>query len=389
MKNKKSIWKTLTGLLILCGGCVSPQVTKTNQISPDADPFLSGISSSDVRTVASKLCPEVLSVPEIADAESISRITVADFKNNSRFMIDRNLFLKRLVLELNQQSRGKVRFINSNTNVNKRRTEVLKDRQSSQLESNLKNIAIEIASSPVFLRSTPVKIAMMPVLNTNFVNLNAESFMAMLRSELFNAAAGKIQFLMPGSVDGADYYLTGQFIPESMKTEGIINLTDYIEVIDHRVKNGKSMYIVSDPAGQSTSAKVTTVSVKNTDVTTITPAEQKIYAYENYLKKILDNPAMQKMPDVNKRLNIIVVDAKSKASVYEKMFLVDRKITDNSGRANFVLSGEINGMHQRKNGINADYLVISVQLTDIENNEVIFEGAYEVKRLTESGIVYR
>ena len=31
----------------------------------------------------------------------------------------------------------------------------------------------------------------------------------------------------------------------------------------------------------------------------------------------------------------------------------------------------------------------SIQLTDPESNEVIWEDAYEVKRLTRSGIVYQ
>ena len=46
-------------------------------------------------------------------------------------------------------------------------------------------------------------------------------------------------------------------------------------------------------------------------------------------------------------------------------------------------------MHQRKNGVATDYLVISIQLTDPESNMVIWEDAYEVKRLSRSGIVYR
>lgn len=382
---KKTVFGVFAGALLLVGGCVSPKVTNSNQISPDADPFQSGISSADVRTVASKLCPGVLAVPEISEAAGVSRIVVASFKNNSRFMIDRDLFLKRLMLELNRNSGGRVRFINQNANSNNRRTAALKERQSRQLEENLKKIASEIAASPVFNRTNPAKIAIIPVINTNLVNLNGESFVAMLRSEIFNAAAGKIQFLLPGTMEGADYYLTGQFIPESMKTEGIVNLANYIEVVDHRVKNGKSMYVISDIVGERSPAQVTS----SNNLVTVSPGSQKIALYENHLRKVLNDPELRRIPDVNKRLNVMIVDARSKASVYEKMFLVDRKITDNSGNANFVLSGEISGMHQRKNGVNADYLLISVQLTDIENNEVVFEDAYEVKRLSESGIVYR
>ena len=125
------------------------------------------------------------------------------------------------------------------------------------------------------------------------------------------------------------------------------------------------------------------------NVTTITPQSSKIQLYETHLKKILDDPAMRKNPNVNKRLNIMLVNAKEKTSVYEKMIMIDRKITDNSGAADYIISGTISAMHQRRNGVATDYLLISVQLTNPETNEIIWEDAYEVKRLTQTGIVYR
>ena len=79
----------------------------------------------------------------------------------------------------------------------------------------------------------------------------------------------------------------------------------------------------------------------------------------------------------------------NKVSVFEKMILLDRKFSDNSGAAKYIISGEINGMHQRRNGTNVDYLLITMQLTDPESNETIWEDIYEVKRLTDGGIVYK
>jgi len=46
---------------------------------------------------------------------------------------------------------------------------------------------------------------------------------------------------MPGSKAKADYYLTGQFITDGMKQEGIINLVDYIGMMEERMKKGESL----------------------------------------------------------------------------------------------------------------------------------------------------
>ena len=195
---------------------------------------------------------------------------------------------------------------------------------------------------------------------------------------------------MPGVTEGADYYLTGQFIPETMKTEGIINLANYIEVVDARVKAGKSMYIASEAPNAMNPTQINTVQTgANSSVTTVTPASKNLVVYENHLKQILNDPAMRANPNVNKRLNIMLVDVKTKAAVFEKMIMIDRKISDNSGAANLIISGEISGMHQRRNGVGTDYLHISVQLTDPESAEIVFEDEYEVKRMTDSSVVYK
>ena len=373
----------------LLSGCAVPQVTTTNEISPDSDPLQGGLSSADIRTVASQMCPAILAVPEISDSPELVRIKLAGFSNKSRFFIQNDIFMKRLTVELNRYGRNKVRFLNNDAKVQANRYAVLKDRQSEIIQQNLKKVAAEIAASPIAKQPKPVKIAVIPVLNTNLVNMNADSFAAMFRSEIVNATAGKLQFLMPGVTEGADYYLTGQFIPETMKTEGIINLANYIEVIDARVKAGKSIYIANEAQGGK-SAQVTSIQHgNNISTSTITPASNNTVLYENHLKKILDDPAMRANPNVNKRFNIMLVDVKNKVAVFEKMIMLDRKFSDNSGVAKYIISGEINGMHQRKNGIGSDYLMITVQLTDPESNETIWEDAYEVKRLSQNGIVYR
>ena len=104
---------------------------------------------------------------------------------------------------------------------------------------------------------------------------------------------------------------------------------------------------------------------------------------------MLHDPSFRENPDVNKHLSMMIVRPKDKLAVFEDMFLLDQKTPDVSGRANYVLSGEISGMSQRRGGLSSDYLLISAQLTDPETQEIVYEGAHEVKRLTQTGVVYR
>ncbi len=372
--------------LIFCavlGGCVNPPPQPPPEGGRvDVDSIEYGISSQDVRNVATQMCPGVLSVPEICNAEETPLVAISDFTNRSRLQFDRNIFMKRLIADLNRYSKGKVRFINNNVKVNYDRAKWMKQRQEKDRLKNMKKIAAEIAAVPALKNKGPVKVAVLPVINTNVVNMNGESFLSLIRSDISKASGRNIQFMLPGTMDGADYYLAGQFIPESVKTEGIINLANYIEAVDCRVKNGQSMYVVSQPFVDFTPTQITSLDKNNTSITTVSPAMQRISLFENHLKKIFESSSMQEIPDVNKYLNVIIVDAKSKASVYEERFLIEGKVSDNNESARFIISGEISALSKRINNRTIDYVMITVQLTDMESNAVVWEDVYEIKMVT-------
>lgn len=366
-------------------GCATPPPQPVPP-GPVAVPIDEDPMTALVRTVASQMCPNILAIPELAQG-GVSVIKLAEFKNSSRFFIDRNIFMNRLRLELNRYSQGRVRFLIGNEKVLGARKEILVDRQEKKIKSSLEKVAAELAASPVANQPKPIKVAVIPVFNTNLVNMNADSFAAMLRSYAVNAAGGRIQFLMPGVVEGADYYLTGQFIAESMKSEGIINLAKYIEVIDARVKAGKSMYIAAEPSANGAANK--TINAQGNVQINGSVAAGDAVLYDSYLKNILANSAMYAKPNVNKLFNIMLIDAKSKVSVFEKMITLDNKITDNSGAANYILSGEISGIHGRTNGDSSDYLLVSVNLVDPESATMLWEDACEVRWRTKGSPVYK
>ena len=367
--------KYIVSAAALLAGCVSGDLSNSRRVDLDDESVDGGISSADIRTVASKMCPAVLAVPEVAEAQPPVRIKMSDVKNKSRFFIDGDMFLKKLRIELNSYGRGQVRFLDKNEKNQTARVQVLKDRQPEQLRRDIRELAREFCMSPIVRDAvTPIKMAVIPVLNTNLVNMNADSITAMLRSEIVNASGGKVQFLMPGHTEGADYWLTGQFYPESIKKEGIINLAEYIDVIDARVRDGKSLYLDT-----AVSASVTPVSA------TVTATSSR----ETVLLEMLRSPELRANPNVDKRLNIMVAKPDSKLVVFENTSVVDRRMTDNSGRADLILSCEMSGLSQARNGRMSDYLLISCQLLDPESNEVVWEDAYEVKRVSSAGIVYR
>lgn len=369
--------------LLLVAGCATPRPTSAPEINISDNPVGAGVDSGDAEAFAAKIMPGILACEEIASAPGPVVVKVADFKNTSRFFIDSSVFMKKLRLALNRYGEGKVRFQNNNERVQGARVGVIKERQEEQVRAYLKKLGAEIAANEQFNRpGNPIKIAVAPVLNANLVNMNADSFTAMLRSEVVKATKGKIQFLMPGALEGADYYLTGQFVPESMKKEGIINLSNYIDIIDERIRLGKPLDTASIIAEGSSSSSVNLTASS-------TVASAQLYEKERILTEMLHNPAFRANPNVNKHLNVMIVRPSDKVAVYEDMFQLDRKISDQSGRANYILSGEISGMSQRRGAAAQDYLLISAQLTEPEANEIIWEDAYEVKRLTREGVVYQ
>lgn len=360
----------------LLGGCASPDITVSRRVDLDDESTDGALSSQDIRTVASKMCPAILSVPEIANGVPPVRITVADMKNSSRLFIDRNILTKKLLVELNRYGNGQVRFLNNNSSTQVRRTAVLKDRQPAEIRKNVAEVAKAIAASPLFAnRTDPAKLAVIPALNTNLVGLNADSFTAMLREEVLNASGGKILFLMPGHTEGADYWITGQFYPESMKKEGVINLADYFDVIEERIRAGK-------PLGLDTATTTTSTAGGSMVTSTVTPKETA-------LSEMLRSPALRADPNVDKRLNIMVVRPQDKLSVFEKSIVADHRISDNAGNASLILSGEISGLSQAVNGESSDYIHIAFELVDPNSNETIWQDNYEVKRVSKAGIVYR
>ena len=95
------------------GGVKNPSGVQVTEMRPDERGFVAGtgIESQDIVTVADKMARGIVTVPEIANAPGTPRIVLLPVKNESRFPINKDIFLEEIMSLLNERSTGRVRFL--------------------------------------------------------------------------------------------------------------------------------------------------------------------------------------------------------------------------------------------------------------------------------------
>ena len=108
----------LAGVTLLITGCASsgvknPSGVQVTEMRPDERGFVSGTGteSTDIVTVTDKVAREILSIPQIANAQGTPRVVLDPVENNTRFAINKDMFLTRIRAQLNTQARGRVLFL--------------------------------------------------------------------------------------------------------------------------------------------------------------------------------------------------------------------------------------------------------------------------------------
>jgi penicillin-binding protein activator len=103
---------------LLLAGCAStgvknPRGVPVTEMRPDERGFVAGTGteSGDIVTVTELIAREILGVPEIANAQGTPRVVLEPVENNTRFAINKDMFLDRIQGLLNRNARGKVRFL--------------------------------------------------------------------------------------------------------------------------------------------------------------------------------------------------------------------------------------------------------------------------------------
>ena len=108
----------LAGLVVLAGGCASsgvknPSGAQVTEMRADERGFVAGtgVESQDLVTVADKMARGILGLEQISAAKSPPYIVLNPVINETRFPINKDIFLTRIRSALNSKCRGKVTFL--------------------------------------------------------------------------------------------------------------------------------------------------------------------------------------------------------------------------------------------------------------------------------------
>jgi TolB-like protein len=358
--------------VVLLAGCATPEVkepSRTRILDPDQEDDTGGtfLESSDVRTIAQQMTSGLLSTPAIAGHGETARIALAPVRNSTRFLIDSDIFLTRLRIELNRVSEGRVRFFMQD-HAQQVRRQILREGDQTGWEAAADEIAGHVLQSVRRSdRPGPVRMAVGSVKNTNITGMNAESFLALLRARLAEQSGGRVVFVSEpvsqraqqalanraATTDlGVDYLLGGEFIAQS------IQVAEGKKEVELRLKQKTEVF------GQ-------TYTKENTDEETL-----KFEARQN--------------PNVTKWFNCQVVNGADGTIFCEKMVSLEARVASGLSAADFILTGEIRALSKSSQGAyKSDYVIVSFQLVDPRSNEVLWEDAYESKRASQVGTVYR
>jgi PBP1b-binding outer membrane lipoprotein LpoB len=103
------------GLLAGCAstGVKNPSGVPVTEMRPDERGFVAGtgVESQDLVAVTDKMARNILGIPQIANAQGVPRIVLDPVKNETRFPINKDIFLTRIRTQLNEKAAGKVLFL--------------------------------------------------------------------------------------------------------------------------------------------------------------------------------------------------------------------------------------------------------------------------------------
>src|SRR5262245_53387792 len=94
-------------------GVANPAGVPVTEMRPDERGFVAGtgVESQDLVTVTDKMARSILGIPQIARAQVPPSIVLDPVVNNTRFPINKDIFLTRIRTQLNSKAMGHVSFL--------------------------------------------------------------------------------------------------------------------------------------------------------------------------------------------------------------------------------------------------------------------------------------
>ncbi len=143
----------VAGLLCGCAssGVKNPSGVAVTEMRPDEQGFVAGtgIESQDLVNVTDKMAKSILSTPQIQNAQGTPRVVLDPVINETRFPINKDIFLTRIEAELNSKARGKVIFLARERMATLEHERQLK--QSGQVTSSSDPNVVEFKGADFFL----------------------------------------------------------------------------------------------------------------------------------------------------------------------------------------------------------------------------------------------
>ena len=151
------ILASMAASLALLAGCATsagvhkPAGMPVTEMRPDERGFVSGtgIESQDLVNVTDKMARSVLGIPEIARAQARPFIVLEPVTNNTRFPINKDIFLTRIRTQLNSKAAGHVSFLDREMMKTLERERALK--QSGQVTASADPNVVEFRGADYFL----------------------------------------------------------------------------------------------------------------------------------------------------------------------------------------------------------------------------------------------
>ena len=118
---------------------------------PDERGFVAGtgIESQDLVMVTDKMARSILAIPQIANAQGTPRIVLDPVVNESRFPINKDIFLTRIEGQLSTKAMGKVSFLARDRMAALERERELK--RSGQVTASADPVPVEFKGADFFL----------------------------------------------------------------------------------------------------------------------------------------------------------------------------------------------------------------------------------------------
>lgn len=103
----------LSGCQAPSGGVQNPRGVPVTEMGADERGFVAGtgVESQDLVAVTDKMARGILGIPEIVQARVTPRVVLEPVVNETRFPINKDIFLTRIRSQLNEKASGRVRFL--------------------------------------------------------------------------------------------------------------------------------------------------------------------------------------------------------------------------------------------------------------------------------------